>query len=76
MNDSLEDVLFVLDMINVLAIDDLGFFHGLNSILVLVLSLHPADFHVAKGAFSQRLAKADIFGLQFVENAFVFLHGC
>ena len=49
MNDSLEDVLFVLDMINMLAINDLGFFHGLNGILVLGLSLHPTDFHVAKG---------------------------
>ena len=95
MNDSLEDVLFVLDMINMLAINDLGFFHGLNGILVLWLSLHPTDFHIAKGTykhdtnrirlktclisqisltFSQRVAKTDIFGLQFVENAFVFRH--
>jgi len=74
MNDSLEDVLFVLDMINMLAINDLGFFHGLNGILVLWLSLHPTDFHIAKGTFSQRVAKTDIFCLQFVENAFVFRH--
>ena len=92
MKDSLENVLFVLDMINMLAVNDLGFFHRLNGILVF-LSLHPANFDVTKGAykntnnqleinletlsltFSEGVAKTDVLGLQFIENALVFRHG-
>ena len=50
MLDALEDFLLVLDVVDVLALDDVGLLHGLHSVLVLDVPLQPAQSHVAKGA--------------------------
>jgi hypothetical protein len=51
MIDTLKNELLVLDVINMLTVDDFSFLHGLDSVLLLGVSLQPADLDVTKGTY-------------------------
>jgi len=44
--DAFEDLFLVLDVVDVLALDDLGLLHGLHRVLLPTCSLQPAHAHV------------------------------
>lgn len=44
----LQNVLFILDVINVLRIYYLEFLHGLNRVLLFGITLKPADFNISE----------------------------
>lgn len=44
----LQNVLFILDVINVLRINYLEFLHSLNSVLLFGITLEPADFNISE----------------------------
>ena len=51
MINTLKNELLVLDVINMLTVDDFSFLHGLDSVLLLRVSLQPADLDVTKGTY-------------------------
>jgi len=61
--DAFENLLLVLDVVDVLALDDVSLLHGLDRVLVLLLSLDPADSHVTERTYkwlATHSIKADI----------------
>jgi len=52
-DDSLEDLLFVLDMIDVLGGDDLGLLHRLDSELRFGARLQPSYSNVSESTYNQ-----------------------
>lgn len=53
MFEAFEDFLLVFDMVDVLALNNVGLFHSLNSVFVLRLALSPADSHVTKSTYTR-----------------------
>jgi len=70
MVNSLEDELLVLNVIHMLAVDDLSLLHRLDSVLLVGLSLQPADLHVSEGTFSKPVSETKVFCLLAIKDAF------
>lgn len=51
MLNAFENLLLIFDMIDVFALDDVGLLHRLNGILVLRLTLYPANSYVTEGTY-------------------------
>jgi len=68
--NSLKDEFLVLDVIDVLAVDDLGLLHGLDSKLLAGLAFQPANLYITEGTFSETVSETKVFGLLAVETAF------
>jgi len=68
--NSLKDEFLVLDVIDVLAVDDLGLLHGLDSKLLAGLAFQPANLNITEGTFSETVYETKVFGLLAVETAF------
>ena len=62
-----EDGLLVLDVVDVLALDDLVLLHRLDGELLGGVGAEPADLDQAEGTFAQGLAKDHISRLNVVE---------
>lgn len=46
---SFQDLLLVLNVVNMFALDDLSFFHAFDSVFVIRLCFEPADADITKG---------------------------
>ena len=53
--DALENLLFVLNVINVLALNDVGLLHRLYRVFVLGLALDPAHADITKRTYIHQL---------------------
>jgi len=52
MVNSLKDELLILNVINVLAVDNLSLLHGLDGVLLVRLAFQPADLDISESTFS------------------------
>jgi len=52
MVNSLKDELLILNVINVLAVDNLSLLHGLDGVLLVRLAFQPANLDISEGTFS------------------------
>lgn len=55
MLDSLQNLLLIFNVIDMLTFDNLCLLHGLNSILMGLIGLDPANPHISKGTYIKML---------------------
>ena len=55
MVNHLQDFLLILDMIDVLALNDINFLHGLDCHLLVFILFEPSEFDITKGTYIIRI---------------------
>lgn len=53
MFNSLQDLLLVFNVINMLALDDFGLLHALDGIFMVSLCFEPAHAHIAESTYTK-----------------------
>ena len=60
MLNSLQDLLLVFNVINVLALDDLGLLHAFDGVLMVCLSFEPAHAHITESTYTKKFRTLQI----------------